>query len=402
MRGKLPALVTVFLGLLVAIPVRAAPADPDHIILVMLRAGPVHYRPDQSYGGGYGDAIGASARRRTARQIASRHHLAVIENWPMPILGIDCFVMRTQPDRLPEDVAADVTKDRDVAWSQPIRLYHAQGVAKTYNDPLFPAQPAAKAWRLADLHGIATGKGVTIAVIDSGVDTRHLDLQGRIAIDHDFTGRLPLQAEWHGTGIAGVIAAKGGNGAGIVGVAPEARLLALRACWQIGPTARDATVCDSFSLAKALNFALDHNAPIINMSLSGPPDLLLERLIEAGLARGRTIVAAVDPAAADGGFPASMAGVIAVSDRSVHAGRNPVYIAPGRDIPTTEPGSLWSMVNGSSYSAAHVSGLLALLREGQPSSRSFALATAGGGVVNACLSLTRERVAHECLCDGGC
>jgi hypothetical protein len=402
MTMRLSAFVTVLLALLLAMPVRAAPADADHVILVMLRAGPAHYRPDQSYGGGYGDALGASARRRIARHVARRHHLALIENWPMPILGIDCFVMRTPSDRSPDEVTADVTQDRDVAWSQPIRLYHAQGAAKAYDDPLFAAQPAAKTWRLAELHGAATGRGVTVAVIDSGVDARHLDLQGRIAVDRDFTGRRPLRAEWHGTGVAGVIAAKGGNGAGIVGVAPSVHVLALRACWQTGPAARDATVCDSFSLAKALNFALDHDAPIINMSLSGPPDLLLERLIEAGIARGRAIVAAIDPAVADGGFPASMAGVIAVSDRPVRTGRNPVYVAPGRDIPTTEPGGLWSMVNGSSYSAAHVSGLLALLREGQSSSRSFALATASGGFVNACLSLTRARGAHECLCDGGC
>jgi hypothetical protein len=402
MKTGLPTFLTVLLGLFLATPVRAAPPDPDHAILVMLRAGPAHYRPDQSYGGGYGDALGASARRRIARRVAGRHRLALIENWPMPILGIDCFVMRTPPDRSPEEMAADVTQDRDVAWSQPMRLYHAQGTAKPYDDPLFAAQPAAKAWRLAELHEVATGKGVMVAVIDSGVDARHRDLQGQIAIDRDFTGRLPLRAEWHGTGVAGIIAARGGNGAGIVGVAPGARLLALRACWQAGPTSRDATVCDSFSLAKALNFALDHDARIINMSLSGPPDLLLERLIEAGLARGRAIVAAVDPAVADGGFPASMSGVIAVSDRPVRTGRNPVYVAPGRDIPTTEPGSSWSMVNGSSYSAAHVSGLLALLREGQPSARSAAIATAGGGVVNACLSLTRERGAHECLCDGAC
>lgn len=401
MTGRLSAAMLV-LGLLLAMPVRAAPADPDHVILVMLRAGPAHYRPDQSYGGGYGDALGDSARRRIARRVASRHHLALIENWPMPILGIDCFVMRPLSDQSPDAAAEDVTKDQDVAWSQPLQLYHAQGVAKAYDDPLFAAQPAAKAWRLAELHGVATGKGVTVAVIDSGVDTRHLDLRGQIAIDRDFTGRLPLRAEWHGTGVAGVIAAKGGNDAGIVGVAPAAHLLALRACWQTGPAAQDATVCDSFSLAKALNFALDHNAPIINMSLSGPSDLLLERLIAAGIARGRMIVAAIDPAAVDGGFPASMAGVIAVSDRPVRTGRNPVYVAPGRDIPTTEPGSLWSMVNGSSYSAAHVSGLLALLREGQPSSRTFALATASGGLVNACLSLTRERGAHECVCGGGC
>jgi subtilisin family serine protease len=390
------------LGFVLATAASAAPPDPDHTILVMVRAGATHYRPDQSYGGGYGDDLGTSARRRLARRIAGRHRLSLIDNWPMPILSIDCFVMRTPADQTPEQAAAEVTKDKDVAWSQPIRLYQAQGSAIAYDDPLFAAQPAAKAWRLAELHSLATGKGVTVAVIDSGVDVHHRDLQGQVAIDRDFTGHLPLKAEWHGTGVAGIIAAVGGNGAGIVGVAPGARLQALRACWQIGPTAHEATVCDSFSLAKALNFALDHGARIINMSLSGPSDQLLGRLIEAGLARGRMVVAATDPAVADGGFPASMAGVIAVSDKPVRIGRNPVYVAPGRDVPTTEPGSLWSIVNGSSYSAAHVSGLLALQREGQPAGRSFELATTDGGLVNACLSLARSRATHECPCASGC
>ncbi|UAK23194.1 S8 family peptidase [Sphingomonas nostoxanthinifaciens] len=402
MRPRLPAFVMVVLALLLAAPSYAAPPDSDHRILVMLRAAPSHYRPDQSYGGSYSDELGASARMRIARRVAARHRLTVIENWPMPILGIDCFVMRTSPERSAGAVAVDVTTDKDVAWSQPIRLYQTQGAPPAYNDPLFAAQPAAKAWRLAELHAVATGRGVAVAVIDSGVDTQQPDLRGQISIDRDFTGHVPLRAEWHGTGVAGIIAARGGNGAGIVGIAPASRLLALRACWETGATTHAPTVCDSFSLAKALDFALNRGAPIINMSLSGPPDLLLQRLIEAGLARGRAIVAAVDPAAADGGFPASMTGVIAVSDRPVRGGRNPVYVAPGRDIPTTEPGSSWSIVNGSSYSAAHVSGLLALLREGQPADRPIELATAGGGLVNACLSLTRDHDARECLCNSAC
>lgn len=404
MKRALQAFAMLLAGLVLAQPACAEPLDPDHAILVMLRAAPAHYRPDQGYGGGYDDAIGASARQRIARRIARRHHLSVIENWPMPMLGIDCFAMRIPPGGLPEAIAADVTSDKDVAWSQPIGRFHAQGASPApaaYDDPLFAAQPAAKAWHLAELHKLVTGKGVTIAVIDSGVDARHPDLQGQLAINRDFTG-WPLRAERHGTSVAGVIAARGGNKAGIVGVAPSARLQALRACWQTGSTERDTSVCDGFSLAKALAFALDHNARIINMSLSGPPDILLERLIGVGLTRGKAIVAATDPAATDGGFPASIPGVIAVSDRPVRIARNPVYVAPGRDIPTTEPGSTWSIVSGSSYSAAHVSGLLALLREGQPASRPLEIATTASGVVNSCLSLTRERGAHECLCDAAC
>ena len=103
-------------------------------------------------------------------------------------------------------------------------------------------------------------------------------------------------------------------------------------------------LCDSFSLAKALYFAIDQKAPIINLSLSGPDDRLLRELLKIAMGKGETVVAAFDRMQPDGGFPASLPGVIAVSDSAL-AGRG-VYIAPGRDVPTTQPGG-----DGSSSTA---------------------------------------------------
>jgi hypothetical protein len=375
--------------------------DPDHVILVMLKTAPDHFRPDQAYGGGYGDQLGAGARRRMARAIAARHRLTVITNWPMPMLAIDCFLMRIPATRTAEEVAGEVSHDRGVAWSQPLHSFHGESAPATYDDPLYPAEPAAQMWHLADLHRLSTGKGVTIALIDSKVDARHPDISGQVALARDFTGRTADAPEQHGTGVAGIIAAIGNNHAGIVGVAPGARLLALRACWQ-----QDAarTTCDSFSLAKALQFAIEQKAGVINLSLSGPPDLLIERLVAVGLARGSRIVAAVDSGVAGGGFPAGLPGVVAVADRNVGAMRNPAYIAPGRDIPTTQPGGKWFIVNGSSFATAHVSGLLALLDEPGARGRSAALLPAAGSgqPINACLTLTRAYKLHECLCPGAC
>src|SRR5206468_548036 len=77
-------------------------------------------------------------------------------------------------------------------------------------------------------------------------------------------------AELHGTAVAGIIGARADNSVGIVGVAPEAGLMALRACWQAPPD-ESAAVCSSFTLAKALQFAIDNNAKVINLSLGGPP-----------------------------------------------------------------------------------------------------------------------------------
>src|SRR5437667_54645 len=86
-------------------------------------------------------------------------------------------------------------------------------------------------------------------------------------------------------------------------------------------------------------------------------------LVSLALGHGQAVVSAFDPKLPGGGFPASVSGVIPVSDVSLAGSRADVYIAPGRDVPTTQPGGRWFLVNGSSFAAAHVSGLVALIRE---------------------------------------
>jgi subtilisin family serine protease len=237
-----------------------------------------------------------------------------------------------------------------------------------------------------------------VAVIDSQVEAGHPDLAGQVAVSADFTRAPASRGERHGTGVAGVIAAKANNGAGIVGVAPGARLFALRACWEEG---RGDTVCDSVSLAKALHFAIERRAQVINLSLAGPPDMLLDKLLDVALARGATVVAAFDPLLPGGGFPASHKGVVRVQDESLASVQPGVYSAPGRDVPTTQPGGRWSLVDGSSYAAAHVSGLAALLRERVSAGAPLTLVSTrpGGGAIDACASLLRDAraCAHPTL-----
>src|SRR6185369_156320 len=171
-------------------------------------------------------------------------------------------------------------------------------------------------------------------VVDSGVERAHPDLAGQVVAAENFVEGRPYASERHGTGVAGVIGARADNGLGIAGVAPRATLMALRACWQ---ESQSETLCTSLSLAKALNFAITHDASIVNFSLSGPKDRLLEMLIDTALSRGITVVAAADPASPDGGFPASHAGVWAVAAEGGGA-RTRALLAPGRDVPTTVPG----------------------------------------------------------------
>lgn len=380
--------------LLPAMPADARQPDapaPDREILVMLQR-PEGAREERS--GSYGDDFVHSKRDRLGQLIADRHGLALIDAWPMTMIGYDCFVMEVPEGRSTVEALGEMSRDRDVAWAQPVQLYSGQSASQAApNDPLFAAEPAAKQWHLADLHRIATGRGVKIAVVDSGVDGHHPDLSGQIALRLNFVPRGRDAVEQHGTGVAGIIAAKTNNRIGIAGIAPGARILALRACWQDGPGV-GSTVCDSFSLAKALYFAISTKADIINLSLSGPDDRLLRELIKVATDRGLTVVTAFDARRPNGGFPATAPGVIAVSDSP----RARAFIAPGHDIPTTEPGGKWFLVNGSSFAAAHVSGLVALMRQRQRAN-AISLVTAPEGPIDACASLVRA--VGNCVCTCG-
>ena len=379
-----------------------AESDAARQVLVLLRLPPDHFRPGGNYADSYGDGAGAAARRRVAQRIAAAHGLTLVTNWPIPLAGVDCFVMTVPAGQSPEQVALALAHDPEVAGAEPMHVYRAQAstapsaaresrrevapAAATHNDPLYRAQPAAEEWRLAELHAYATGRNVKVAVIDSMVDAAQPDLAGQIQVIQDFVLDHPHGAEQHGTGVAGIIAAVADNHIGIAGVAPHARLMALRACWQEGA---DGAVCDTLSLAKALYFAIGHDAQVINLSLSGPPDPLLGRLIDMALARGAVVVGALDPKAADGGFPASHAGVVAVSDDPATTIPGAV-VAPGREAPTTQPGGRFAFVSGNSYAAAHVSGLFALMRErGRAAAGPVALVTLkpGGGAVDTCASV---------------
>lgn len=387
----------------------------EHQVLVMLHLPVPHYRPDAGYSGSYGDDSGQAARRRIAQELAKAHGLVLVNDWPMPALGIDCYVMEDPAHGSVAHLVEVLSQDKRIEWVQPMSNFHSLGsdqssVPIEQNDPLFRAQPSASLWHLNDLHKVTTGRNVLVAVIDSGVEDSHPDLRGQVAIKENFVDGNPYLAEQHGTAVAGIIAAIAGNGIGIEGIAPGARLMALRACWQAPASAAQ---CNSFTLGKAINYAITHDARIINLSLGGPPDRLLQRLLEVAMRKGIYVVAAVDPATPDGGFPAVLAGVMAVSSLEAKQDGAPhgILFAPGRDIPTTSPGERWNFVSGSSYAAAHVSGLVALLSELRPAMSGAQMAEqlirpgfepAGGGNVrgvDACATIDRITGNCSCLCN---
>jgi hypothetical protein len=113
-----------------AVPAHAADAvDTRRQILVMLKMPTEHYRPGASYAGGYGASSLQTVRHRIAADIARRHGFRLENSWPMPLLGVDCYVM-TLPDGVTPDAAVEqVSHERHVAWSEPLQLYQAHATS---------------------------------------------------------------------------------------------------------------------------------------------------------------------------------------------------------------------------------------------------------------------------------
>lgn len=307
---------------------------------------------------------------RLAQSLASRHHLNVVAQWPVTELGVSCVVYEVPAEMSVNQAIATLKTDTDVGSVQPMHSFRVLGDAykadKLYSDPYIDLQKGFQDLGIAELHRFTIGKGIKIALIDTGVDTEHPDLKDQIkhienvapeAADHNL-------ADIHGTAVAGVLAAKPNNGIGIVGIAPGAELLAFRACWPDSPGSLAAR-CNSFTLALALNKAIQMKSHIINLSLTGPEDELLKRLIEKAVASGIIVIAAVPGADQDGGFPANIPNVIAVSQEKSSL-QSAVVVAPGVDILTTVPNNAYDFMTGSSFATPHISGLIALTLQLHP------------------------------------
>ena len=204
-------------------------------------------------------------------------------------------------------------------------------------------------------------------MIDSGIDVKHPELANSIADSFDALGSKE-GPHVHGTGVAGAIAAH----ARLMGSAPAARILAIRAFGKASGGAEST----SFVILKGMDYAAAHGAQIVNMSFAGPKDALIERGIAALAAKGIVMVAAAGNAGAKSPplYPAANANVIAVSatdaqDKLFTASNRGGYIAvaaPGVDVFLPAPDEKYQITSGTSFSAAYVSGLAALMLERNP------------------------------------
>lgn len=260
---------------------------------------------------------------------------------------------------------------------------------------------AVEAW------GVATGSGVVVAVVDSGVEPTHPELDDRLwvnpgetmnGIDDDGNGYTDDVVGWdftidfdndpspvgsspedaHGTYVAGVIAAEV-NGTGVTGVAPDATIMNLRAC--------DNGSCETLDAYLAILYAVDMGADIINLSFGGPVpvdegDVFLESAISYAEENGVLVVSAAgntppdllapDEIMVPAELPHANNLAVAATDRNDEMASFSFYsenidlAAPGVSILTTSLGS-YSYVDGTSFSAPLTAGVAALLLSSQPS-----------------------------------
>ncbi|MFC8268763.1 type VII secretion-associated serine protease mycosin [Streptomyces cinereoruber] len=262
--------------------------------------------------------------------------------------------------------------------------------APAHADTIRARQWGLEALRTTEAWRTTRGEGVTVAVLDTGVDAEHPDLEGSVLPGHDLIGFGAARGDraWaqHGTAMAGIIAGHGhgpDGEDGVLGIAPEAEILPVRVILESSDKARDkARKSRGTALAQGIRWAADHGADVINLSLgddskSAHPDAGEDAAVQYALSKGVAVVASAGNGGEKGdhaSYPAAYPGVIAVTAVDRYGTRASfstrrwyaTVSAPGVDIVMAYPDRRYYEGWGTSAAAAFVSGAVALVRAAHP------------------------------------
>ncbi|GAB4080419.1 S8 family serine peptidase [Modestobacter muralis] len=236
-------------------------------------------------------------------------------------------------------------------------------------DPYWEADDPQAVSRVEQVWSRTRGAGQVVAVLDTAVDAEHPDLAGAVLPGTDTTGLPADSTEWHGTGVAGVVAARADNGVGSAGMAPEAQVLPVRVCTNAS--------CPSAAIARGVLWAADHGADVINMSLSGGWSDVTAAAVRYALDRNVPVVASAGNSGDEGNavqYPAALDGVIGVSATSPDGTPAPwaqhgwqVDVSTvGESVLLPVPQGDYLSGSGTSFSGPAVAGAVALLRAAHP------------------------------------
>jgi subtilisin family serine protease len=299
----------------------------------------------------------------TVDDIARQNRLTRISSQRLELIGSTVYRYRIADGRQVPDVVRVLEQDLRIASAQPNFLY------RLADDParnsLSGTQYAVVKMHLPEAHRLSTGQGVVVAIIDSGIDSAHPELAGSIADALDVVDGV-ARPHKHGTAVAGII----GSHANLMGVAPGAKLLAIRAF--AGEEGKLGEGDTTDHIVRSIDWAHQRGARVVNMSFTGPRDPLLSQELRAGSDKGIVFIAAAgndgpNAAAADDSVIAVTASD-AADKLYPPANRGPhiCLAAPGVNVLVAAPSGAYEFKSGTSLSAAHVSGAVALLLQSRP------------------------------------
>lgn len=308
----------------------------------------------------------------TPQQVAAaaqRFNLTVVSQQNIGALHRTLYTFRINNGQSVPDVIRQVQGAGLNAAAQPDYTYslmqNRDGPSADLGDP---AQYIVQKFDLAAVHRISQGNDVVIALIDSRVDLKQPDFAGRVVDSYDAGCGPDAPPDAHGTGMAGAIASH----VGLLGIAPSAKIIAICAFGGSGATP-EAT---SAKIIRGLDYAIEHNAKIVNMSFAGPQDPALAQELQVAREKGILIVAAAGNAGPKSPplYPGADPNVLAVTATDVHdrlfSGANQgdyiAVAAPGVNILVPAPNANVQFTTGTSVASANVSGVAALLLAEQP------------------------------------
>ncbi len=282
--------------------------------------------------------------------------------------------INTDSVKIPPEATVQETIDRyqnipGVEYAEPNFLAKA---FLTPNDPLFGKQWNLKKVLVEDSYDVSQGGFGPIAIIDTGVDSTHPDLSGLVLEGYNTIDENNNTSDdhGHGTHVAGIASAQTNNASGVASISYASTILPVKVLSSDGT----GTYGD---VSEGIIYAADKGARIVNLSLGGSSDSkTLKRAVDYALNRGSTLVAAAGNNGNDTPvYPAAYSGVLAVSasDQSDNLasfssfGSNIFAASPGVSITSSVPGGSYKEFSGTSMSAPHLAGLLALALSAKPS-----------------------------------
>jgi len=292
--------------------------------------------------------------------IADDHGLSILSEWPLRNLNVHCFAI-VQPA---DEVLDALQSDERVRWVQPFNSF----VVKMSDVYAASSESPVNHFNQQFFNEISQrGNNVNIAVIDTSADTSHPDLLRSRITQANFAGQRGLQSkEAHGTAVVGLIAAKANSPQGMSGFANEANVHLLRGCWQ---NAAGKGVCNTLTLALALDAAIDLQPDILNLSLTGPDDKVLNKLLTVLLSKNTLVVAAYDEnRVPEKRFPSQQPGVIYAYGMEAESNRpiaENILYAPKHAVSLT-PRAGYELVSGHSIATPHIAAMAACLINRHP------------------------------------